>query len=79
MKLMDFALSSDVFAEDYETVQTENGEERRPLKFMAIESISDRRFSTASDVVRHQRTFSSCIGSVFGLFSSGLTAFCFGN
>lgn len=57
VKLMDFALSSDVFPQDYETIETENGEEHRPLKFMAIESIEDRRFSTASDVVSFHSTF----------------------
>lgn len=41
VKLMDYALSSDLSCQDYEPIQTENGEERRPLKFMTIESIDD--------------------------------------
>lgn len=52
VKLTDYALSSDLFPQDYETLRTDQNEERRPWKFMALESISERRFSTASDVVR---------------------------
>ena len=51
VKLTDHALSRDLFPQDYECLATEGFNESRPLKFMAIESINDRRFSTASDVV----------------------------
>jgi len=51
VKLTDFALSRDLFPEDYACLPTDVLCESRPLKFMAMESITDRRFSTASDVV----------------------------
>ncbi len=51
VKLTDHALSRDIFPQDYDCLPTEASNETRPLKFMAIESINDRRFSTASDVV----------------------------
>jgi len=52
VKLTDYALSRDLFPQDYNFLPTETSNETRPLKFMAIESINDGRFSTASDVVR---------------------------
>jgi RYK receptor-like tyrosine kinase len=52
VKLTDYALSRDLFPQDYHFLPTETSNESRPLKFMAIESINDGRFSTASDVVR---------------------------
>ena len=52
VKLTDHALSRDLFPEDYDCLPTDLSNESLPLKFMAIESINDRRFSTASDVVR---------------------------
>lgn len=51
MKLTDHALSRDLFPEDYDCLPTDSSNETLPLKFMALESIRDRRFSTASDVV----------------------------
>lgn len=51
MKLTDHALSRDLFPEDYDCLPMDMSSESLPLKFMAIESIRDRRFSTASDVV----------------------------
>lgn len=51
VKLTDHALSRDLFPEDYDCLPTDISKESLPLKFMAIESINDRRFSTASDVV----------------------------
>ena len=51
VKLTDFALARDIFPQDYDCLPTDVSSESRPLKFMAIESINDRRFSTASDVV----------------------------
>ncbi len=51
VKLTDYALSRDIFPQDYDCLPTDDPNESRPLKFMAIESINDRRFSTASDVV----------------------------
>ena len=51
VRLTDYALSRDLFPEDYDCFPTDISNESRPLKFMAIESINDRRFSTASDVV----------------------------
>jgi RYK receptor-like tyrosine kinase len=51
VKLTDHALSNDLFPQDYDCLPTDVSNDSRPLKFMAIESINDRRFSTASDVV----------------------------
>ena len=51
VKLTDYAISPDLFPEDYDCLPTDFSNENRPLKSMAIESINDRRFSTASDVV----------------------------
>ncbi len=51
VKLTDYALSRDLFPQDYDCLPTDVSNERRPLKFMALESIKDQRFSTASDVV----------------------------
>ena len=51
VKLTDYALSHDLFPQDYDCLPMDAANESRPLKFMAIESINDRRFSTASDVV----------------------------
>lgn len=53
VKLTDYALALDLFPEDYDYLPTDMSNESRPLKFMAIESINDRRFSTASDVVSY--------------------------
>jgi hypothetical protein len=51
VKLTDHALSNDLFPQDYDCLPTDVSNESRPLKFMALESIKDQRFSTASDVV----------------------------
>ncbi|CAF0790260.1 unnamed protein product [Adineta ricciae] len=50
VKLTDGALTRDLFPQDYDCLPADITNESRPLKFMAIESIKDRRFSTASDV-----------------------------
>ena len=55
VKLMDATLSRDLFPQDYDSLQTDDPDESRPLKFFAIESINDRRFSTASDVVSQEK------------------------
>ncbi|MCC7159979.1 MAG: protein kinase, partial [Ignavibacteria bacterium] len=51
VKLTDYALSRDLFPQDYDCLPMDPPNEARPIKFMAIESITDRRYSTASDVV----------------------------
>lgn len=51
VKLTDHALSRELFPQDYDCLPGDSSNETRPLKFMAIESITDRRFSTASDAV----------------------------
>jgi len=48
VKLTDMALSRDFFPNDYHCL---GDNENRPIKWMAIESIDHREFSTASDVV----------------------------
>jgi hypothetical protein len=61
VKLTDHALSNDLFPQDYDCLPTDIPNDSRPLKFMAIESINDRRFSTASDVVSFVNFFYSVI------------------
>lgn len=50
VKLTDMALSRDFFPNDYHCL---GDNENRPIKWMAIESINRREFSTASDVVNN--------------------------
>lgn len=71
VKLTDYALSRDLFPEDYDCLPTDFSNESRPLKFMAIESINDRRFSTASDVVSFIIWYFDCRIYFFCLFISG--------
>jgi RYK receptor-like tyrosine kinase len=65
VKLTDHALSRDLFPQDYDCLPTDGLNESRPLKFMAIESINDRRFSTASDVVSFILVFYTLFFSIF--------------
>ena len=48
VKITDNALSRDLFPGDYDCL---GDNENRPVKWMAIEALLDRRFSPASDVV----------------------------
>lgn len=48
MKIADNALSRDLFPNDYHCL---GDNENRPVKWLAIESLVHRTFSTASDVV----------------------------
>lgn len=48
VKLTDMALSRDFFPNDYHCL---GDNENRPIKWMAIESLTRREFSTASDIV----------------------------
>lgn len=48
VKLTDLALSRDFFPNDYHCL---GDNENRPIKWMAIESLTRREFSTASDIV----------------------------
>jgi RYK receptor-like tyrosine kinase len=74
VKLTDLALSRDLFPQDYDCLESEGPDESRPLKFMAMESIQDRRFSTASDVVSIVVMLSN--RSLTLLFSGPLASFC---
>lgn len=65
VKLTDCALTRDLFPQDYDCLPTDITNESRPLKFMAIESIKDRRFSTASDVVCIFILFTSMLSTSF--------------
>ena len=56
VKLTDMALSRDFFPNDYHCL---GDNENRPIKWMAIESIDHREFSTASDVVNTCQLFCS--------------------
>lgn len=47
VKLTDNALSRDLFPQDYYCL---GDRENRPLKWMALETISSRQFSEASDI-----------------------------
>lgn len=48
VKLTDMALSRDFFPNDYHCL---GDNENRPIKWMAMESLTRREFSTASDIV----------------------------
>lgn len=50
IKLCDTALSRDLFPMDYHCL---GDNENRPIKWMALESISHKEHSWASDVVSH--------------------------
>ncbi|XP_076038804.1 tyrosine-protein kinase RYK-like isoform X2 [Oratosquilla oratoria] len=51
LRITDAALSRDLFPSDYETSSTSSSTDApRPIKWMAYEAITDRLFSTASDV-----------------------------
>jgi hypothetical protein len=76
VKLTDYALSRDLFPQDYTYLRTDNPDDSRPLKFMAIESIQDRRFSTASDVVSR---IHHCFSNAYVNICSGPTVFYYGN
>jgi hypothetical protein len=78
VKLTDYALSRDLFPQDYDCLPTEVSNDSHPLKFMAIESINDRRFSTASDVVS-LIVFSLFYFLIFLFFTSGHMVFFSGN
>jgi RYK receptor-like tyrosine kinase len=77
VKLTDYALSRDLFPQDYDCLPMDVSNESRPLKYMAIESIDDRRFSTASDVVSSVIFFYSIMRFLF--FASGHMVFFSGN
>lgn len=51
--MADNALSRDLFPNDYHCL---GDNENRPVKWLAIESLVHRTFSTASDVVRNDVT-----------------------
>ena len=48
MQLTDNALSRDLFPRDYDCL---GDNDNRPVKWLAIEALVDRRFSPASDTV----------------------------
>ncbi len=54
VKLTDTALSRDLFPNDYHCL---GDNENRPVKWLSIEALIDRRFSVASEVVSFARTF----------------------
>ena len=49
VQITDNALSRDLFPRDYDCL---GDNENRPVKWLAIEALVDRRFSPASDTVR---------------------------
>jgi hypothetical protein len=79
VKLTDFALARDIFPQDYDCLPTDAPNESRPLKFMSIESINDRRFSTASDVVSFIEFLSSLFIIISFFVASGHMVFFSGN
>ena len=54
VQLTDTALSRDLFPRDYDCL---GDNDNRPVKWLAIEALVDRRFSPASDTVRHTLTY----------------------
>jgi len=49
VQITDTALSRDLFPRDYDCL---GDNDNRPVKWLALESLVDRRFSPASDAVR---------------------------
>ena len=54
IKITDTALSRDLFPNDYHCL---GDNENRPVKWLAIEAILDRRFTPSSDVVSISRPY----------------------
>ena len=52
LKLGDAALSRDLFSSDYHCL---GDNENRPIKWMPIEAIGMKKYSRASDIVRHDK------------------------
>lgn len=50
MQITDNALARDLFPQDYHCL---GDNENRPIKWLAIESLLSKTFTTASDVVSH--------------------------
>lgn len=53
MQITDNALARDLFPQDYHCL---GDNENRPIKWLAIESLLSKTFTTASDVVSHIHT-----------------------
>ena len=51
IKITDFGLSEDVFVRNYFRQETTEDTVKLPVKWMALESLSDGHFSQKSDVV----------------------------
>ena len=54
VKIADFGMSRDVYSDDYYMMETKN--KPLPVKWMAVESLKEGRFSSKSDVVRFAST-----------------------
>lgn len=54
VKVTDNALSRDIWPRDYSCL---GDNENRPVKWMALESLVDKQFGTASDVVSVSQSF----------------------
>ena len=54
IKITDFGLSEDVFVRNYFRQGTSEEIVKLPVKWMALESLSDGHFSEKSDVVSYQ-------------------------
>ena len=69
VQLTDTALSRDLFPHDYECL---GDNENRPVKWLAIEALVDRRYSSATDAVHIYDSlyvfyfcFKSCLYAIF--------------
>ena len=62
VRVTDAALSRDLFPTDYDQHGGGGGSasESRPTRWMALESLVDRRASSASDMVRHVFAVNRC-------------------
>lgn len=77
VKLTDMALSRDFFPNDYHCL---GDNENRPIKWMAMESLTRREFSTSSDIVSSllSRSIKGNMDVKFLLHSSGRLVLFFG-
>lgn len=69
VKLADSGLSRDLFPDDYSCL---NDNENRPIKWMALESITLRTYNGASDIVSCYHFIQQLINDV-----SNYTIFCY--
>ena len=63
VKIADFGMSHDIYAEDYYRVQDKT--KPLPVKWMAIESLTSGRYTVESDVVSWARVFVKLLVEIY--------------